>query len=218
MGAIAKIFEYKEDKESGSMGWGLKNAPPEFNAEVGLLVAHDTLEHFPNTTGSWEDELMALGAVAFIRGESGYFSDKYYPLPQDNISVDVANCFYFFLGSRRDIKPLKKTRGLNNEFEANYIISEAVNIALNQCRDETGDRPSLSTIANVTEWLKLGYRKSKRRYRGVESHEMLCLFTSIQRDVDDLEHQAEEGCELRVSVDVTNQTVDVKLTHPYYEW
>lgn len=49
---IVKTFEYQEDQDTGVLGWGLTNMPNIFNTGQGLLVAHDTLEHFPNTDES----------------------------------------------------------------------------------------------------------------------------------------------------------------------
>lgn len=120
--AITKIFEYRSDDRSGYTGWIPKGAPREFNSGGGMLVAHDVLEHTRDTTSSWEDELMALGALIFIRGETGYFSGRVHnPSWGGNMVGDLMNCMRFSL-YHRDIET-KRTHRLDEGTEDELKVS-----------------------------------------------------------------------------------------------
>lgn len=72
---IHTVFEWREDREFGHDGWILKGFP-NFNASGGQGIAHDTLEHFKKGDGSLAHEMLAFGAIIFIRGETGWFESR----------------------------------------------------------------------------------------------------------------------------------------------
>lgn len=96
------------------------------------MVAHDTLEHFwDGKNDRWEDELLALGAMTFIRWQPGFFSgrhrmrlrDNLYRMRLcDNIYPDLYQCLHFCL-DERPIKPLK-----TNKLSDRYIDGKVAEI------------------------------------------------------------------------------------------
>lgn len=83
---IKRSFRWKEDDDYGIWGWqpvGLENV----NSFESKAAGHDVIEHLPWSPirrkgrtvqiGRLEDELMALGASHYIRGETGWYYDAY---------------------------------------------------------------------------------------------------------------------------------------------
>jgi hypothetical protein len=59
----------------------------------GITVSHDILEHIVDDIGGAEGELMALGALLWIRGESGWFYNQMrmaYRSVTDILGSDIA--------------------------------------------------------------------------------------------------------------------------------
>ena len=74
---VKHILTYEEDRSRGTLGFrieGTKINPEAYNmATDGLLVAHDLIEHVNGLKqiGTIGDELEALGAIWFVRGQWG---------------------------------------------------------------------------------------------------------------------------------------------------
>lgn len=207
---IVKTFEYREDPEFGSLGWVPKGAPRAFNSGDGVLVAHDILEHRPNTSASWEDELMALGAMIFVRGEQGYFSRQYVSGWDRNMSVDLARCFEFLNWQDKKLKPLRTVTidGIDDD------IDSAIQMARKEadCKSTAYDRKAMKS------WLRFGYRHAKRRYNN-NGGRACNLFTQIAEESNRFAEYAQEGLdELKVSVSVKNWTAKIELKSINYEY
>lgn len=212
---MVRLFEFREDRETGSLGWVPKGAPSVFNTGGGRLVAHDVLEHRPNTSASWEDELMALGAMVFIRGETGHFYSQHRPDWESHLAADLRNCFEYLWHSGLNLKTVRT----NAIYGTDDGLSEAIEMAITELKHEGCDNTKITcerTVKTMKDWLRVGYRHARKRYHD-NAGRALYLFTMIERDVDELTKQAEEGfSELKVSVSIKNWTVDCQIVEPQY--
>lgn len=89
------------DSETGILGLGIVGAPRHEGmnaASEGLLIAHDLIEHQNGLAaiGGIDDELEALGAIWYVRGQHGQLSrdgsGSHYTLTE-NIASDVVRMF-----------------------------------------------------------------------------------------------------------------------------
>ena len=71
---ITKTFIIEEHEEYQTKG-ARPIDTPHADPLGGMSVAHDMLEHFHNDQGSVYEELMALGASYYVRGETGFFNN-----------------------------------------------------------------------------------------------------------------------------------------------
>lgn len=88
------------DEMTGELGLGLQNMPrnEETNAaHEGFTIAHDLFEHIngPEHIGTIDDELQALGALWFVRGESGDLNPyrRSHYTPHQSLTGDVSRMF-----------------------------------------------------------------------------------------------------------------------------
>jgi hypothetical protein len=195
-------FDWREDKEFGHYGW-IMTGMPDFNASTGLGIAHDTLEHFANGDGSLTDEMMAFGAMMYIRGEGGYFD----ALPNNNnvphlqLGGDICR---FLQDERRGsihIRKPPRTYSIGEmDSEIQLSIKEGVRLANSELDD--GDTPF--STGEVTDrmigWMRIGYRKAERRYCNAAPIYLAHLFTEIRDTVDRQFKHGEEGEKLIVKV------------------
>jgi hypothetical protein len=100
--AIRAVLVAQMDRETGSLGLcleGMRAPDGEVNsATEGLLIAHDLIEHVNGAEeiGSIDDELEALGAIWFVRGQFNDLSrdrrGSFYSV-EENIASDVIRMF-----------------------------------------------------------------------------------------------------------------------------
>lgn len=214
---LVKQFEYKEDSEMGTVGWAMLNAPASFNVGSGLGVAHDTLEHFHNTNATWEDELLALGSMVYIRGINGQLGNPYHT-PAESLASDLINCLEFFTNSNRAIKPCT-ARAYSDGYDGYGLIHESVKLAA-KAHVTYGDE-WLGTLDELNElykymtaWLNKGYSKSKARYH-YDNCSALTMFQEIRRKVDNIKY-TEQGDTLKVIVNIKAGTTKVLYTSYLY--
>jgi hypothetical protein len=211
---LTRTFEYREDND-GNLGFIPVNAPAMFNAGDGRIVAHDMLEHFSNTTCSWEDELLALGAMIYVRGEYGYFtSNRYEPEWEVHLASDLLQVMGFVSNNRQlhDVK-VRDTNGVGEG------IDHAIAIAYSSMLDERmyiEDAYNIEVIKQqlplIRKWLIKGYNKANVRYRnGFASTGY--LFCEIEKGLSNPVYQI-EGSKTTVIVNLKRGTV--KFNHTFY--
>jgi hypothetical protein len=156
-------------------------------ATDGLLIAHDVLEHVngPHRIGSITDELEALGAIWYVRGQ---FHDLRRDSigsaygPHENVAADVTRMFrdYFHGGSLDHYLP----RTLRCEVDDD--LQEVMEAARRNYRGEVDPEPSeLHEYAKARRIydrialarMRIGYRKAKRMYP--DAHRVNALFWEI---------------------------------------
>jgi hypothetical protein len=224
------MLEAFTDEQTGELGLGIvgMRSTHETNAATdGILLAHDLIEHVNGVEqiGTIDDELEALGAIWFTRGQ--YYDltrdgrGSAYP-PQYPIASDIARMFReFFHGSAHvDLSPLR-----SRPCDADSDLKDIVREALKQTRDEIGDdrdagEPDLikmerAYIRVCLPRMRIGYRKAQRKYKtGGRANE---LFWAVAEAVGVFCKSPEfEGAryQLRYGFDKRGQAV----AHCDYHW
>ena len=201
---IVKEFEYREDHDWGTLGWVLKDAPLVYNTGGPVLVAHDCIEHFTNAVdGSIEDELLALGSIAWIRGDSLTEMNHRYTCGQ-SLGSDVHTLL-------RVGRPVKDMTGHYDPWESasDYIeegIKKGVSMFLRE-EDELTKGVMKQDAHNIKGWMLRGMRLARRRFYG-DKDLALYLFTEVRDQVAKIKCM-EEGDTIRVSIGIKQQSVQV---------
>jgi hypothetical protein len=196
---ITTKFDWREDREFGGFGWILQGFP-NFNVSQGLGIAHDTLEHFKNGDGSLTHEMLAFGSMLFTRVECCWFSSRgNYRGAIINLSSDIMGFLRdVYYGNSNVLKP-PKTRKLDD-----YLEDEIKGVMSKGYRDATQEYEVTDdmseTIQRMVGWMRIGYRKAKRRFHGNTSDELGFLFDEIVRTVDEKFKHGNEGETLVVKV------------------
>lgn len=171
MEAIVRRFIWLDEDRFGSAGWVPMWIPKsaEFNATTGTRgIMHDMLEHRLCDTGKFHEELMAFGRIMALRHESGAF---FYHDGHDQRAVRMGSELHSIW--------------IDTQFER---IEDAPRVTLDVgvwCKrfihgiakgflkgdrwnsdDEDSTAPSERDLANVLNWLKLGYLDAYRRFGG----------------------------------------------------
>jgi len=220
-------FEKQYNDEFGSYGWLIRGAPSTYFPILGMGVAHDILEHQPGDNGTVEEELMALGAALYIRGNGNYWRGSRIP-PGGHLSGELSNDLAFKYGGVDDgIASPGRTykledfaeewiaqalEGTKKEFEyhAQYYSNE-----LREYRANTKDY-----LKKVPGWLRIGYRKAKRRYSKVAPWDLCTIFSKIEKDSDKYIDMAEDGDLFVVQLDTNRLECTTRLESKYdsMEW
>lgn len=227
MSLIQLDFVYGEDPEYGGDGW-IPKKMPKFNASQGLGVAHDAMEHFDVTAGTLEEEILAFGAMLYMRVETGWFYQQgNYHRAGTILGGDLAN----FLRERwyqgemlRSVKGRPRHLDECMEDELDTIIDET----RRQLRGELDDadwrqfqRDTIDVWNRLRRWMRQGYWQCKCRYRGASNHDLAYAFTEIRDAVDKIKF-AEQGEELHVRLSINRNgrvlpTVKRVELHELYE-
>jgi hypothetical protein len=175
-----------EDSETGLTGLIVKGLPRPMNgttntATEGLLIAHDLIEHVNGVQhiGTINDELEALGAMWYVRGQHGDLHRNRLAAEysvEDNIAADVVQMFTdHIFGSPVDYYgrvgrdcERQHTRACNAD-EALRLI---MRIAADEQRRELGSYAAQAKAgamwpayaALCLDLMRTGYRKAYRRW------------------------------------------------------
>lgn len=216
---------YKFDKREsryGGDGWILQGAPDTFDPLSGMGVAHDLLEHKRNDDGSKEDELMALGAMLFVRGEGGYFHlFPHHPMastdPGYQMSGDLERLWQgdeHWEGACWDpVADPGRTHRLGEDVEAwidsavKYVREE---IEYDTCFERERARATAYLDA-IPGWLRKGYRYARRRYARCSAGELTHMFHTIQEEADRMLKVCDVGERMEVEITACRCKVDVRL-------
>lgn len=218
---ITTRFEWGEDVEYGFNGWlpvGMRNA----NAADGRVIAHDTLEHFPNVPNDMAGELMALGAMIRVRHEGGYFYQKtpMRPEVEYHLGADISN----MLRAGYTLRTPPRTYRLKDGLED--VVQDSLREARKDIRyEETHGGQDFWIKPDALEeklnhcagWLRLGYQKALKRYQGVHPEELTWLFIQIEDDVKEHFKQGDLGEKLIVSVNLKQLTHSIRREYDYEE-
>jgi hypothetical protein len=211
---IHAVFEWREDKEFGGTGWILKGFP-DFNISKGFTISHDVLEHFEDGDGSLAHEMMAFGAMIFIRGETGWFENRPYGKPTpEALAGDIANFLEEVNADENEIEEPPST--VPSEEHIEELIQEIMISGVKQYADDSDSEiPALVTEAanRMIGWLRIGYARAAVRYKDHEGYEVMCCFNRITEMSKRFEH--EDFGELHVYVDLASEDLDVKMLVEY---
>ena len=219
------VIVYTEDEATGELGFRLKLMPALNNGEPecggGALIAHDILEHLhgPREIGGIADELIALGAAWFVRGQWGKVCElRNNYRDEEHISGDVARFAPMWYEDQgmwfpapvenlravsRAEAPLRRVYDYAYETwkkEVSYKAESVAQMADMMSATDEGYWPK------VMPYLRYGFTKAARRYR---NKNMSWLFWRLAHEVTKVGEHAEEGQEFVIHLDIANQTVSI---------
>lgn len=147
-----------------------------------MAAAHDMLEHFPRDTGRLEEELQAFGAMRYVRGNGWDWADS---ASSDFVQLSYWLCF---TENRSEIDEPPPTEPC--EYDADFVecIRKARRLVRNECSD--GEPMHLWINTRIIGWLRRGYARAVRRYKGKY---MANMFHRLQNSIDFAFKYAEEG-------------------------
>lgn len=164
-----------EDSEFGGCGLliaGMRRDETVNPARDGLQIAHDLVEHVNGVgeIGSIDDELEALGAIWFVRGQFGELRrdnvGSMYNV-HENIAADVTRMFRdFFHGHYVNLKPIR-TRPLDCDSDLRTILDYAFHDMLGELEifdREVGAAKRAEYLAVCLPRMRTGYRKAQRKW------------------------------------------------------
>lgn len=218
---LIRQFKKAENDEYGTDGWRMVGAPSTYFPIGGMGVAHDLLEHRRNDNGTIRDELLAFGAMLYVRGDGGYWARSGSRVkPGENLGGEMANDLGIkYEGIERGIPDPKRTLRLDDYVEE--WIDEALNSARREVKEHLNsykdDEPF--TMKQVEEflsrsrgWLRKGYRAAQRRYRGIDVCLLSHLFAEIEKKADQLLTEDMSGyCPMVIHLDVKRGDARVYL-------
>lgn len=208
-----------EDQEHGGHGW-IPKLNPSFNAMQGFGVAHDVMEHTDLISGTLEEEMLAFGAMLYIRGEGGWWwSSIRGTSPAGNMKYDIAKFSHdVFYAKDRGCILGKPKRTLHTDCESD--IEEIVQQSWRTLRAEfeyddpedwkTFTRRNPNWRKYLTGWIRRGYQECVRRYKGHKAWHLCDVFREITQKVDGYKH-VEQGEELHITLEITQREVTPKF-------
>lgn len=216
-----RTFTYvttESDRNAEWEGWRMEGMP-HFDPSAPLAVAHDSLEHFPKTgVDGLEDEMLAFGAIAFIRVDGGYWytqGDGRYGGHEDEVlAYDIVRFiaergWYVAPCSRRisgTIKDLTVSRGKFNKIVEGEQFDEW---------DGYERQKAWDAYKTCMRWAAVGYAMAKRRWGAHHPEEVCWLFRCIEKDVTAIK-DVDPGDRLEVKFDIS--TLRYRVDHTkYYE-
>jgi hypothetical protein len=202
----------REDQFDSAPGLGLRDIPAadDYMADRdGTLTAHDVLEHVngPRAIGTIDDELEAMGAAWYVRGQHGRIRRDYggFNGPHADIAADVSRMAVEFLnGAHVAVAAIPRTRACDADADIDDILTRAEESARAECRHDAapydGERLALYFKAARAR-MRLGYRKAARKYRDVN---VCALFWHVADAVGRAVKSGDlfAGAEFRLHVDM----------------
>jgi len=173
------------------IGWRAKDQP-DFNPGDGNLVAHDVLEHFPGGGASPADEFQALGAAQWVHGELGLW-----PFVRVVHGVFLRNRGGQPLAHPPHTRPV--VGPIEQQIQKIEKTAAMVGLPPEYARD-------------AANWMRIGYRRARRRYRGIEQNTVRALFNTIASKVNGALYTAQVGDEMHLTIQPEGKYVDVRVT------
>jgi hypothetical protein len=142
------------------------------------------MEHVPGDQGTVEDELQALGAILLVRASVGWWRES---------------CVRTLLGEQlvglalhAESEPFKYPGAVSNVYaqklknsDVDWDILGASYHMSKIARTYAKSSPELveSYRQSCVSWMRRGYRRAHRRYRGVQPYELSATFETIRSEV-----------------------------------
>lgn len=190
------ILEAFRDESTGELGLGVLGMPRDQNtnaANDGVLIAHDLIEHVngPEQIGSIDDELEALGAVWYVRGQYGELrrdgiGSRY--TVEENIASDVIRMFSDHVrgGQHVSYAPLR-TRPVTHDYDLRCILAYADAAYLSEFNEDEHEEararwPGYRAVC--LHRMRMGYRKARRKWEKRGCYAANAQFWAIAEAVD----------------------------------
>lgn len=207
-----------DERRGGTDGWipaWIKHEG--FDPGWGLGVAHDTFEHRTCDNGSWPQEIMAFGAMLYIRGLSGYFTHLHGE-PVGFFMGKEAGELWIDAGKPKLFEPapmrgIRRAR-LDDDFfvEAPEFVEgmlHGIEIyggsdALEECDEEWR--------AMTGRLLIEGGAQAMHRYRKHSPAHLCWMFEQLEEKVDAITRRGDflHGDRMHVTVDIGNDDIRIR--------
>lgn len=170
------VLEAFKDESTGEIGLGVVGMPRDetINAVTdGLGIAHDLLEHVngPEHIGTIDDELEALGALWYVRGQHGQLRrdgvGSFYSI-EENIASDVTRMFRDHIDGGAHINfNLPRTRPCDADEALDTVLDCSAEQYLSEISDEAKDEavkvwPQYRALCLAR--MRTGFRKVSRKW------------------------------------------------------
>ncbi len=216
------------DQMTGELGYalaGMQLTSEMVNASMGMGIAHDLLEHIngPSEIGGINDEMEALGALWYVRGQFGRLNSKGYGsmyTPEQNLASDVVRMFRDHVDGDQHVSyDSPRTRALNDGSAENSLLEvmdEADNDYIKEfepeCRPEAhGAWPAYR--AECLNRMRIGWRKAARKYP--IAGEVNDLFWEVERVIDKAGKPDGAGWEYALTYGITGSGPRVYFEENY---
>jgi len=202
---IHRTLRWAWDNEIGVWGWK-PNWLTASNVNAltdGFGVAHDILEHRLGDRPTVEEEIIAHGAMWHIRGQHGYWADKYNPDPAYHMGSSWPEFFRSTYEAGKEVMWPGRVRPVEHwDEELVRVVKEGRRQTEGEC-DSNYEHCLNEFEARTLGWLRRGVRLAARRYAGCSSYAVLRLFDDIKDHVNYLKNRVRgeegEGMLLKVS-------------------
>jgi len=222
-------FTWGTDESTGEDGWlpAWLDGVEDPYAFIGDGVAHDALEHEAHESdGDLENETRALGAVYFVRGESGWFDAQRSGNPDvgENLASDFIELYRAFayagdsigdawpLGSDPDAHAMAAT--------FRDIVRNGIRQAIDEHSTDSDERDTLASFARGREWFVQlmceGYAAAHERFNG-NSSAARELFERISSASSDAASHAQDHGYARFLVDIDTEAGKFSATCEVFE-
>lgn len=198
-------FVLEEHEEYGTEGFRplwITGADP----IVGSGVPHDILEHgYRHAGGTVDDELRALGAVAYIRGDSDHFTSHAMPEWSQHVSGDIGFMFRDFVVEDKQWVGTRDlvTRRVDNDYfeeQLEALVPRMIKEAHDYLNDssEAEDNDDMVALyfdgphcAVITGLIRQGYRQAVRDYGYFGAYATNQVFKDMERRANNLLNQGD---------------------------
>ncbi len=215
---IVRRFVRQHHEEYGYDGWRPEWIP-HFDPSEGLGVAHDTLEHVLHDAGTVETEFMALGTIAWLRGQGGWFY-QHRPHASDlayQMSGDFLSQADYLDGEGRSMKKAPPTRPLADgdmDDALQECVRKGMKLLADECDRDGGEKSALIDPVSALSYLRMGFRRAARRYASSDPSEMCWIFDEIMQGAEKHGKHAELGEVLVVRVDMERRRATLDIEQP----
>lgn len=194
--------------EWAGRGWKPTDSP-EFYPGAGLLVTHDTLEHYGTST-EFKNELVAFGITMFGRMTMRTNHQL------RSSSIDLAN----FLAEEHYKVPAPSPYAakLRLDAQAEFLLTRFMSDTAHASHSPHPDYRSDKLISRdhflekeeeIKAWIRLGYKIAKRLYKTSEN--LWRLFKDLQNEVE-MDHDfntPKNGSMLRIDINLNKNTFNL---------
>jgi hypothetical protein len=214
----------REDEFDRAPGLQLRDMPQSDGAmsdRDGTLTAHDVLEHVNGAEhiGSIDDELEALGAAWYTRGQHGGFDKRrasYFP-PAYHLASDLSRMGReFHDGADVDVEAIPRTRACDADADIDDVIARARDMLRDELRGEEQDSDRLELYWRAARArMRIGYRKAARKYRGCD--EWRLFWTVADAVADALRGDIFDGAEFVLRIDARACRATCEPIYPEFD-
>ena len=219
---LHKFLQVGDDTHD-SEGWVGMPEQDNFDPASGFTLCHDIFEEFEcpkyKQLGLPHNELLAFGAMYFVRGSTGYFDEFGFGRGcAFTMGAGWESIFEHVIGENMHFKIPPKTYALQDkdaEADLQAICEEGRKTIFGNHgvgSDLTGREKEdlIQNLSLVIHWLRIGYRRAEKRYRNCNRYDLSYMFTQIREAVEIAEKDAEPGDQLWIFTDFKNNDFRVE--------